>query len=298
MRVDPTRFDGIGAEFDFESDLGLGDSPGIGFAELGYRFAPHWTVNVQYQRLSCDQSVSLTRDITAGDTIFPVDTRVDVSFASNLYKAHVNWSPLRTERAEVGLSFGAHVTDFSFAIEAEGNVGGIAGATREERREITAPLPNMGASVSYEVAPRLRVAAKVNYLQLRIDEPKVGLTDIEASLAYDFARRITAGAGYRSFKYRLDVESERFKGQVRNNFGGLFASMMARFWTAAPAARPGCSIIRNQTCRPRAGRLSGSREHSPPIRTPGRGRLLGNRADRPAARRRYTRRHTRRRRAR
>jgi len=105
-RVDPTRFDGNGAELDLESDLGLGDSPGIGFAELGYRFAQRWTVNVQYQRLSRDRSVSLTRDITMGDTVFPVDARVADSFVTNLYKAHITSWPLLTERAEVGLSAG------------------------------------------------------------------------------------------------------------------------------------------------------------------------------------------------
>jgi hypothetical protein len=38
-------------------------------------------------------------------------------------------------------------------------------------------------SGSCEVAPRLRVAAKVNYFQLRIDEMEGGLADIEACLA-------------------------------------------------------------------------------------------------------------------
>jgi hypothetical protein len=76
----------------------------------------------------------------------------------------------------VGLSLGAHGTDLGFAIKAEGNVGGIAGAAREERREITAPLPIVSASVAYEVAPRLRVAAKVDYLQLTIVEHKGRLT--------------------------------------------------------------------------------------------------------------------------
>jgi hypothetical protein len=85
--VDPTRFEGIG--LDLESDLDLGDSHEIGFAELGYRFAPHWTVNVRYQRLSRDRSVSLTRDITLGDTNFAGDARASDSFASNLYEAHV-----------------------------------------------------------------------------------------------------------------------------------------------------------------------------------------------------------------
>jgi len=60
---------------------------------------------------------------------------------------------------------------------------GLQVPPREERREITAPLPNLGTSASCEVAPRLRVATNVKYLQLRIDELEGGLTDIEASLA-------------------------------------------------------------------------------------------------------------------
>jgi len=229
VRVDPTRFEGVGVELDLESDLGLSESPAIGFVELGYRFAPRWTANFQYLTLSRDRSVSLSRDITVGDTTFPVDARVAGTFSSNLYKAHVTWSPVLTDKAEIGISLGAHVTDFTFAVEAGGIIGNVAGGAREERREVTAPLPNVGLLASYEVVPRLRVAAEVNYLQLRIDELEGGLTDIEASLAYDVTRRISIGAGYRRLEYRLDLERERFEGRVRYELGGPFAYLTARF---------------------------------------------------------------------
>lgn len=229
VRVDPTRVEGIGAELDLESDLGLSDSPGVGFVELGYRFAPRWTVNVQYLRLSRNRSINLAREITVGDTVFPIDARVGGSFASNLYKAHVTWSLVRNDKAEVGLSLGAHVTDFSLAVEGEGTVGEVAGAAREERREITAPLPNVGVSASYELAPRLTVVAKANYLQLRIDELEGGLTDIEANLAYEVTDRLAIGAGFRRLEYRLDVERDRFEGRVRYAFEGPFAFVTASF---------------------------------------------------------------------
>jgi hypothetical protein len=229
IRVDPVRGDGIGADLDLEDDLGLRETPDIGFVEGGYRFAPRWKINYEYITLSRNRSVSLARDIAVGDTVFPVAATVSGSFASRLYKAHVTWFPVRTDQAEIGLSLGAHVTEFRLVVEGEGTIGNVAGGAREERREVTAPLPNLGISGSYEVIDRVRLSAKANYLQLEVDELTGGLTDFEASVAYEVTENFAIGAGYRSLGYRLDVERERFEGKVRYEFEGPFAFVMASF---------------------------------------------------------------------
>jgi hypothetical protein len=229
VKVDSTSNPGNGDEVDFETDLSLKERNTIGFAEIAYRAAPRLTLNFQYLRLSRSSSTVIDRQIAVGDTVYPVNADIAAQFSSNLYRARVDYSIIENDQAEAGISLGAHVTDFNLAIEGIGSVGNAIGVTREERRKVTAPLPNVGIFGRIEVANRVKLSAQASYLDLKIDSIKGGLTDLEANISYQATNAFAIGAGYRSLGYRLDGNGERLIGTVRFKYQGPVLFVSARF---------------------------------------------------------------------
>lgn len=229
LRVEPTLNPSNGDQIDLESDLSLEKSPKIGFADIAYRAAPRLTVNFQYLRLSRSSSVNIDRQIAIGDTVYPVNADVTGRFGSNLYRAHISYSFIKNSQAEAGISVGAHITDFKFAIEGNGSVGNVTGVAREERRTVLAPLPNIGIFSRIEVAKRVKLSAQASYLDLKIGSVNGGLTDLEANIAYQATNALAIGAGYRSLGYRLDANSDDLKGSIRYKFEGPILFVSAKF---------------------------------------------------------------------
>ncbi|GAA4753908.1 hypothetical protein GCM10023264_21320 [Sphingomonas daechungensis] len=214
----------------FERDLGFERGPDILFFEGEYRFARRWKVSAEYQRLDRENSKTLDRSIQIGDTTFPLNAAVSGRVRSNLYKVQFGWSAVRNDKAEVGISLGAHLTNFLVSVEGQGSVGGSGILVqRDERRSTFAPLPNAGLFGSVKVGRDFKIGARANYFQLKIDDFKGGLTDAEANVEWKATRNFGVGVGYRFLKYRLDLTKDKFDGAVRYRFRGPALYVTAAF---------------------------------------------------------------------
>lgn len=228
VRIDPAP-DIDAREVGFERDLGLDRGPAILFVDGAYRFAPRWTLGLEYQQLDRRRTARLSRALEIGETVYPVDATVRGRFRSSLYKVQLGWTPIAGERAEMGVSIGAHVTDFLLSIAGEGQVGSAAAAPREERRTVLAPLPNAGLFGRLRLGRGFAARAEANYFQLTLDDVEGGLADLELAVEWQSRRRLGAGLGYRHLGYRLDLARPRFDGAVRYRFSGPILFVTAGF---------------------------------------------------------------------
>lgn len=228
-RIDPENSAIPGTELVFEDDVGLSSGRTVPAFEAGWRFARNWRLTFEYFGIDRRSIAMLSRDVQFGDTLFELNADVRGRFRSKLYKVQVGWSPYLTQTSELGVSLGVHLTDFLLGISAQASVNGQSGAVRTETEELLAPLPNVGAYARQEIVPDVSIIGRLNWLQLKIDDYRGGLTDAEASLVWQAIPGFSLGAGYRILSYRLDIDKELYDGFVRYRFDGPIVYVTASF---------------------------------------------------------------------
>jgi hypothetical protein len=219
----------IGTEIDFEDDLDLAANKTLPAVELGWRINDDWVLQGQYYTLGRQTEATLDRDITVGDTVYPVNGTVGAGFDSDVYRFTINNLVFQREKLEIGLGIGLHGTDFTVFLEGDGSVAGQPGRFRREGRSIFAPLPTIGAFGQWEPVDRLTVSGRLDWLSLTIDDYSGRLINAEAAVSYRLFKHLDAGVAYRYVDYRLRVKQEDWNGRISYEFSGPSIFLRAGF---------------------------------------------------------------------
>ena len=228
-RIEPDHPLIPGTTIDFESDLDLDDSEALPSITAGTRLGGSWSIEGEYYSLAREGTRRLGRTIRFDDTVFALDTEVTSKFASDVYRLTVGYAFVRSKDAEVGGALGVHATDFDIELAGQASVNGtpvVGGVIR--RKTVFVPLPTVGLFGTAEIAPKVVVNARIDYLSLSIDRYAGRLINAQAAASYRVTRHLDLGAMWRSVDYRLDVERRRWQGRVRYKFNGpeLFARLV------------------------------------------------------------------------
>ncbi|MBO9518608.1 MAG: hypothetical protein J7493_11125 [Porphyrobacter sp.] len=230
VRVSPASNPNGGTQIDLEDDLGFDDDEILPSFSAGARLGGGFQAGADYYALNRDSTATLARDITINDVTYPVNASVTGSFKTNIYRFTIGWSFVREDNFELGAAIGAHVTDISFGIEGQGSTGGGTSVTLQRRQQdVLAPLPTVGVYTTFNVAPKLTLGARIDYLSLSIDKYDGRLINTQASLAYRFTRNFGVGVMYRYVDYRLDVEKRDYVGRFAYKFRGPAIFLEAGF---------------------------------------------------------------------
>jgi len=219
----------IGTEIDFEDDLDFGDGEGLPSFTAGARLSRRFRLVGEYYSLGRSSEATLARDIVFDDVTYPVSATVASEFDSSIYRFSVGYSFVRKPNVEVGGALGLHATDFEVALEGMGTVGGSTAQVQSRRREALAPLPTLGIYGTYAVAPRVELAANVDYLSLSVGDYDGRLVNAQASVSYRVFKNVGVGVMYRYVNYRLDVEKEEWVGRLTYEFSGPAVFLIAGF---------------------------------------------------------------------
>jgi hypothetical protein len=219
----------IGTEIDLESDLKLKDRKSLPAFFAGARFGDHWSVIGEYYALNRSASASATRDITFDDVTFPAGATISSEFDTDVYRLAVGYSFIRNDKADLGVALGLHATQFSVALEGQGHVGSAAVQTQNRKRDALAPLPTVGLYGAYQATPRLSLGGRVDYLSLKVSDYDGRLINAEARASYRLFKNVGIGVMYRYVDYELDIEKDRWNGEVAYQFKGPAVFLQAAF---------------------------------------------------------------------
>lgn len=210
----------IGTVIDFESDLGLERHAVLPAFMAEWRPGDDWVFNAEYYTLGRDTTWSIDRDLTVGDTVFPVNADISSGFDSDIFRFTIGNRLFQRPNLEIGLALGFHGTDFSLYIEGEGTVNGTPGQFRSETRSVFAPLPTVGAFLNARPAEKVQVNARLDWLSLTIDDYSGRLINTETSVSYSIHKNIDVGLSYRLVNYRVRVKKDDWNGKVNYQFNG------------------------------------------------------------------------------
>jgi hypothetical protein len=219
----------VASEIDLEGDLDLADRKGLPAFMAGARIGERWSIVGEYYGLDRSASANVKRDITFDDVVYPTGANVASSFDTKVYRVAVGYAFLQRETFELGASLGLHVTEFKITLQGEGRLGGTPVQSEIRKRDALAPLPTLGLYGAYAFTPRLTATARVDYLSLKVGDYDGRLTNSEIRLNYRVFDHVGFGAGYRYVDYNLDIDKERWNGEMAYKFKGPVLFVQAAF---------------------------------------------------------------------
>ncbi len=210
----------IGTDISLESDLNLADRETLPDIFVGARLGSRWSVTGEYFALDRDGTVGLSRDIVFDDVTYPTGVSLSSSFDTSVYRLSVAYSFIHNDRAEAGVSLGAHVTSFDLQLSGEGHIGSAAIQAVRRERDALAPLPTLGLYAGYRITPKLSIGGRFDYMSLGVGDYDGELTNAQATISYRLFRNVGVGAMYRYVDYGLQIDKDKWKGDMSYQFSG------------------------------------------------------------------------------
>ena len=168
-----------------------------------YRFTQKHAV--EFSWYSINNSGQTDKDFTWEDQNISVTGSLSTYFNTDIYKANYLYSFYHTEKVELALSAGLHITAIDIGFN--GSYTSTDGSDNSgERVKLAAPLPVVGFRLNYNISPELSVKYAVDYFFITVDGTKGTLSDSLLSVDYRMTRHFGMGAGFNSTRMRLEAE--------------------------------------------------------------------------------------------
>ncbi|MCW6536114.1 hypothetical protein [Sphingomonas lycopersici] len=229
VRVAAAKQADIGTAIDFENDLALDKDEILPSLTAGARFG-RAIVGADFYKLNRKGTVNLARDISFDGVVYPANVQVRSGVDSQIYRFTVGYAFVQTPSVELGAAVGAHVTRFAMSIAGNARVGNQGTPDMQERRrDVLAPLPTLGAFVTWKIAPRVELNGRFDWLSLKIDDYNGRLLNTQVGVNYAVAENLALGVAYRYVDYRLGIDKPVWNGQVRYKLYGPALLLQASF---------------------------------------------------------------------
>jgi len=201
-----------------ETDLGLAKSQVLGQVELTLLPGKHHMVRFNALSMRRDANHVLTRNISWGNELTPyvIGDRVDSHLNLSLIGLTYGYLPLRTDRYELGVSFGVQIASVSANAEVR--------ATHPPRSAEAAagPIPVFGLEGRYDFTRRWSVDARWQYLSLGwaksfgadLSGVQATISDGRLALRWRQNQHLLYGLGYRYFNLNASASSTDPSGMV------------------------------------------------------------------------------------
>ncbi|GAB3272021.1 outer membrane protein [Parahaliea aestuarii] len=221
-------------QIDLEEDLGFDEDDETYLLGLEWRFARRHKMVVGYWDFRREAKGDLQRDITLGDTTFPLGISVGSEWDISIVPVTYNYAFYDTEALQIRASVGAHWTGVELGVRARtdsGNSG--AGVRRQVSAKADAPLPVIGGGLRYRPWQNWELGADGGWFGLSLDisggDVEGDIVTANAYVEYSFTDNLSAGLKYTYFDMDIDIDKERWDGGVEFEYSGPQVYLGLRF---------------------------------------------------------------------
>jgi len=219
LRLDGSQ--GRSSEFDLE-DIGAERSKGTFWGEATWRFASRHRLGLQVFTSRRQNTHAISENLVIEDRDIPVNTVLTTESESTFFVANYQYSFIKSENLEISGLFGLYTAQLRFRF----------GATQplvDIDRKATAPVPVLGAGISYYVSPRWTVSGFGEGLKVKSGDLDGWVLNAGVSTDYMFTRHFGVGIGYNITSLRVDVAESDFNGRITWTTQGAIAYGQLRF---------------------------------------------------------------------
>lgn len=213
LRVDSEEL-GVGTEIDAEDLLGL-DSEDTNWDVQGeIRLGRKHVLSAAYVDFIRENSRRIDRDITIGDSEFPIDALVQAEYDIETISVGYRFYPWVEEAWALG--FGVGLRWYDYAADLRTDELELA-----ESRSVSAPMPFVGVDVRFALSPRFRAQGAAGFFDVELGD--LGGTQVlaEGSLEYLVLPYLTLGAGIDLGQLDVDIDGDEWDGAVETDIVGL-----------------------------------------------------------------------------
>ena len=219
----------IGTKIDMEKDLGLDSRQELPAFLAGARVSRKFAIVAEFFQIGREGERTIANPITFNGVTYPANAVINSNFDTDIYRLTLNYSIVRKDTIEAGIALGVHATKFDVSLEGLGSIGGQSGQTERRAEDFLAPLPTVGVFANFEVAPRLTIGGRADYMSLKVGDYDCRLINVQGKVSYRVVKNLGIGVGYRYVDYKVDVDKDRYTGNFKYSFNGPAIFLEAGF---------------------------------------------------------------------
>lgn len=229
------RIDGEGGQGD---DVDLGDDLGIDQDQSGalfgfeWRFAERHRLGATWSSFTQNGTRTFDRDITIGDTTFPLEAIVKTQWKLDLIPITYSYSFIKREKDEFAGTFGIHLDRFDLRVRAETNVSGDVLDLRSDHNA-DLPLPMLGLRYDHHFSDSWSAGIGASYFSIEFGDStldaKGSLYNARAYGEYRFRGRWGAGLAIDVFNLDIEADKSSLQGEYNYDYWGPQLYLTARF---------------------------------------------------------------------
>jgi hypothetical protein len=228
------RFDGNtgrGTPIDWERTFGDEDF-------TRFRVDGHWRfgdtdrhkVRFMWFNASRSDSKTIEEDIEFGGEVYPVNAKISSEFSFDIYELAYEYAFLRRDTYEVAGTVGLHLASLSMGLKAKAadSAGALIADVKREGT-LDAPLPVLGLRGIWQLPHNFSIDAGAQFFSLSIDQYDGSLQDYRVMVNWQPKKWLGFGLGYNQFDVDLDVDGDKFNGNLNWKYKGPMLSYSAVF---------------------------------------------------------------------
>ena len=226
-----TRFDstisltepnlGAGISISPQDTLGLDIENQVLRIDGHYRFNKKHALTYSWYSINSDGNKTIEEqfewvDPEGNPVTIPVGAQVVSNLEYDIFKVGYLWSFHHSDKVELGVGAGLHITSLGLGLQASTTSGSIS----TENVDTTVPLPVISFVLSYQISPKWNWYLKTEAFALKFDKWAGSYRDTTLGIEYRAWKNVALGAGLSA--NALEVEEDDPKSQLRftNNISG------------------------------------------------------------------------------
>ncbi len=221
---------GVGVSINPSDTFGLDAEQSVARLDGHFRFNERHSLTFSWYSISSDGNKTLDEEINwvdrdGNETDIPLGTRVDTNFKYDIFKVGYLWSFYHSDKVELGVGGGLHITQVKLGIDAETTSSGIGA----EDVAVTVPLPVLSLAFKYNVTPRISWYVRSEVFAIAFDTWEGTYTDNTLGFEYRVWRHIGLGVGLGSNALKVTEEADAYTFNYDNRLSGLMFFLSGYF---------------------------------------------------------------------
>ena len=207
-------------DLDFESSVGLDDTPDLVMTEVGWQFSEDWGLSLQFFRSERSVHETLQKTIEWEDLTF--EAGIDFSAASKVSVSRLFFSRRFWDggRHSLRLGAGIHWLEAAVKIGGQATLDDMTTEYRTSAKSASFPVPNIGVWYRYSPSDRWLFSARMDWFEASIGDYVGRVWNGTAGINFRVSEHFGIGLNYQLFEIDGRVRETYWRGSLRTRLTG------------------------------------------------------------------------------